>query len=77
MAQVSVSYSPSYGSPVVTEFTSSNEAIVIDSSGNLTLGLDISGSVTQSGDTFDSTITFRDQYGNSDFTPSVTVNCIW
>ena len=63
-AQVGVSYSPSYGSPVVQSFTSSNEAIVIDSSGNLTLGLDISGSVTQSGDIFTSTITFDDQYGN-------------
>ena len=63
-AQVTVSYSPSYGSQVVQSFTSSNEAIVIDSNGNLTLGLDISGSVTQSGDTFTSTITFDDQYGN-------------
>ena len=63
-AQLSVSYSPSYGSPVVQSYTSSNEAIVVDSSGNLTLGVDISGSVTQSGDTFTSTITFTDQYGN-------------
>jgi len=64
-AQVSVSYSPNDGSAAVQAFTSSNEAIVIDSSGNLTLGLDLSGSVTQSGDTFTSTITFNDQYGNS------------
>ena len=63
-AQVSVSYSPSYGSPVLQSFTSSNQAISIDNSGNLTLGLDLSGSVTQSGDNISSTITFSDQYGN-------------
>ena len=64
-AQLTVSYgSPNYGTAVVQSFTSSNEAIVVDSSGNLTLGVDISGSVTQSGDTFTSTITFDDQYGN-------------
>ena len=62
--QVGVSYSPSYGSPVVQSYTSSNDAIVIDSSGNLTLGVNLSGSVTQSGDTFNSTITYRDQYDN-------------
>ena len=45
-AQVSVSYSPSYGSPVVTEFTSSRQGISVDSSGNLTAGYDFSGSVT-------------------------------
>ena len=63
-AQVSVSYSPSYGSPVVQSYTSSNAAITIDNSGNLTLGIDLSGSTTQSGDTISSTITFRDQYDN-------------
>jgi len=63
-AQLSVSYSPNYGSAVVQSYTSSNAAIVVDGSGNLTLGVDISGSVTQSGDTFTSTITFRDQYDN-------------
>ena len=63
-AQLSVSYSPSHGSPVVQSYTSSNAAIAVDGSGNLTLGLDISGSVTQSADTINSTITFADQYGN-------------
>ena len=72
-SQVSVSYSTSYGSPVVQSFTSSNEAIAIDNSGNLTLGLNISGSTTGSGDTITSTITFVDQYGNQD-TGTVTVN---
>ena len=72
-SQVSVSYSTSYGSPVVQSFTSSNEAISIDNSGNLTLGLNISGSTTGSGDTITSTITFVDQYGNQD-TGTVTVN---
>jgi hypothetical protein len=70
-AQVSVSYSPTYGSPSVQTFSSSNPAIAIDNSGNLTLGVDISGSVTQSGDTITSTITFTDEYGNSN-TDTVT-----
>jgi hypothetical protein len=72
-SQLSVSYSTSYGTPTVQSYTSSNPAIVIDSSGNLTLGLHISGSTTGSGDTISSTITFTDQYGNSD-NDSVTVN---
>lgn len=63
-ADVNVSYSPSYGSPVVQSFTSSNAAIVINSAGNLTLGVNISGSATGSGDTISSTITYQDQYGN-------------
>ena len=63
-AQVTVSYSPNYGTAAVQSFTSSNDAIDIDSSGNLTLGIDLSGSTTQSGDTIDTTITFRDQYDN-------------
>ena len=65
LANISVSYSPNYGSQVAT-LSSSNPAIVVDGSGNLTLGVDLSGSVTQSGDTFSSTISWTDQYGNSD-----------
>ena len=83
-ADVNVSYSPSYGSPSVQAFTSSNAAIVINNSGNLTLGLDISGSSTGSGDTIESTITYQDQYGNvgsgtvtanvfANLAPSVTI----
>jgi hypothetical protein len=41
---------------------------VVDGSGNLTLGVDLSGSVTQSGDTFTSLISWEDQYGNQDST---------
>ena len=63
-AQVGVSYSPAYAGATVQSFTSSNAAIVIDGSGNLTLGTTLSGSDTQSGDSFASTITFRDQYDN-------------
>ena len=64
-AQLTVSYgSPNYGSAVVQSFTSSMSSISVDNSGNLTLNVDLSGSVTQSGDTFTSTITFRDQYDN-------------
>jgi len=65
LANISVSYSPNYGSQTPT-LTSSNPAIVLDGSGNLTLGVDLSGSVTQSGDTFSSTISWTDQYGNTD-----------
>jgi hypothetical protein len=67
LANISVSYSPNYGSQVPT-LTSSNPAIVVDGSGNLTLGVDLSGSVTQSGDTFTSLISWEDQYGNQDST---------
>jgi hypothetical protein len=70
-SQVSVSYSPNYGSQIVQLFTSSNPSVQIDSSGYLTLGVDLSGSVTQSNDTFTSTITWEDQYGNTD---SRTIN---
>jgi len=65
-SRVTVSYSPNYGSQVVQSFTSTNPAVLIDSSGYLTLGVDLSGSVTQSGDTFTSTIGWTDQYGNTD-----------
>ena len=40
----------------------------MDGLGNLTLGVDLSGSLTQSGATFDSTISWVDQYGNTDST---------
>ena len=84
-ADVGVSYSTSYGSPSVQAFTSSNAAIVVNSNGNLSLGVDISGSATSSGDTIVSTITYQDQFGNigsgtvtanifSNLAPSVTVS---
>ena len=72
-SQLTVSYSPSYGSPAVATFTSTNEAIAIDNSGNLTLALNLSGSTTQSTDTISSNITFADQYNNIG-SGSVTVN---
>lgn len=74
---VSVSYSPSYGSPVVQSFTSSNAAIAISSSGQLFIATDISGSSTGSGDTITSDITFRDQYdniGSGSITVNITLN---
>ena len=64
VGQLSVSYSPNYGSAVVQSYTSSMSSIAVDNSGNLTLNVDISGSATQSSDTFQTTITFRDQYDN-------------
>jgi hypothetical protein len=66
-SQMSVSYSPNYGSQVVqgSSWTSSNPAISINTSGQLSLALDISGSTTSSGDDIVSTIGFQDQYGNA------------
>ena len=72
-SQVTVSYSPSHGSPSVASFTSSHPAVSINSSGNLSMALPVSGSPSSSGDTFVSTIGFTDQYGNSG-TGTVTVN---
>ena len=64
IADVNVTYSPSAGGQSVSSFSSSNPAILINSAGNLSLGVNISGSVTQSGATIQSLITFQDQYGN-------------
>jgi hypothetical protein len=76
--QISVTYSPSYGSPAATNFTSTNTLIAINSStGVLSVGTDISGSGNVSGDTLTTTIGWEDQYGNtdnSDFNISVTTN---
>ena len=72
--QLTVSYSPSYGSPSVASFTSSlDETIAINSSGQLSLLVDLSGSATSSGDTITPTITFQDQYGNLG-SGSITIN---
>ena len=73
VADVNVTYSPSAGSQTVQSFNSTNPAIQIDSNGNMTLGVNLSGSVTQSGDTISTTITFQDQYGNIG-SGSVTAN---
>jgi len=72
-SQLTVSYSPTYNSAAVQSFTSSNAAIVVDDSGNLTLNVNLSGSSTGSGDTISSDITFQDQYGNLG-SGSLTVN---
>ena len=64
LAQIGVSYSPNHGSAAVKTFSSLNPAITINNSGNLTLGVNLSGSATQSGDTISSVITYTDQYGN-------------
>ena len=76
-SQLTVSYSPNYGSQAVSSFTSSNSAVVVDSSGYVTVNVNISGSSTGSGDTILSDITFADQYGNigsGSFTGSVFAN---
>ena len=72
-SQLTVSYSPQYNSAAVQEFTSSNDAIRVDGSGNLTMGIPLLGSPTASGDTIPTTITYRDQFGNIG-SGSVTVN---
>ena len=59
-----VTYSPQHNSAAVTSFTSSNAAILVNSSGNLSLGVRLSGSTTGSGATITSTITYQDQYNN-------------
>jgi len=71
---VSVTYSPSYGSPAAQNFSSTSPFIDINSStGELTVGNDISGSANTSGDTISTTIGWEDQYGNTD-SVSVDVN---
>lgn len=76
-ADLGVSYSPNYGTQAVSSFTSSNAAIVVNNNGNLSLGLDISGSSTGSGFSITSDITFQDQYnnlGSGSITVSVVAN---
>ena len=72
-AQLTVSYTGSFGAQSVQSFTSSNPAIVVSNNGNVTLAVNLSGSVTQSGATISSNITFQDQYGNVG-SGSVTAN---
>ena len=72
--QISVSFSPSYNSPVAQNFTSTSDLIAINSStGLLTVDTDVSSSDSQSGDTITTTIGWEDQYGNSD-TANFTIN---
>ena len=70
-SQLTVSYSPQYNS--ISSIIYIIKCIAIDNSGNLTLGVHISGSSTGSGDTISSTITFRDQFDNIG-SGSITVN---
>ena len=72
-ADLGVTYSPQYNSAAVQSFTSSNSAIVVNNSGNLTIGQNVSGSSSGSGNTYTSTITYRDQYDNIG-TGNITVN---
>ena len=72
--EVSVSYSPNYGSQSATNFASSNALIAIDSSnGKIKAGGNISGSGNTNGDTITSTISWNDQYGNNG-NDTITVN---
>ena len=67
-----VTYSPNYNSAAYNSISSSNHRIVVDGSGDLTLGQSISGSFN-SGDSITSTINWSDQYGNTD-TDTISVN---
>ena len=76
-ASMSVAYSTSYGNPVAQNFTSSSPLVAITSGGLLSAQINISGSVSASGDTITTTIGWEDQYGNTDtadFNISVTTN---
>ena len=70
-----VTYSPQLNSAAVASFTSSNSDINVSSTGALTLGFNLSGSVSSSGDTLGSNITFRDQYDNIG-SGSITINVV-
>ena len=71
---VSVSYSPNYGTQAATSFSASSAVIDChETTGELTLASNISGSSISSGDTITSTIFWNDQYGNSD-NSSININ---
>ena len=63
-SDLNVSYSPNYNSQAVQSFTSSNAAIAVDNNGGLSMNVDVSSTTSGSGDTINTDITFRDQYGN-------------
>ena len=63
-SDLNVSYSPNYNSQAVQSFTSSNAAIAVDNNGGLSMNVDLSTTTSGSGDTINTDITFRDQYGN-------------
>jgi hypothetical protein len=73
-AQLSVSYSPNYGSQVVQSYTSSRQGISVDSSGNLTAGYDFSGSVTSTD--YTSTALVSDSTNSTLYGKSLHVNGI-
>ena len=64
-----------YTSDQTGTWSSSNPSIVINSSGQLSIGLDLSGSVTQSGETIDTTITFTSTFGTTT-TDSLSVSVV-
>jgi len=74
---LSVSYNPQFNSAAVQNYTSSNSAISIGTTGDITLNLNLSGSATGSGATISSNITFQDQYntiGSGSISIAVTAN---
>jgi len=67
-----VTYSPQYNLAAVQSFTSSNALINVTSVGALSIAQNVSGSYT-GGQTFTSSITFRDQFDNIG-SGSITIN---
>ena len=75
-AGLTITYDSSEGNPTLSTMVSSDNRIAIEIIGNtgaLRLNQDISGSSTQAGDSFTSTITYTDNYGNSD-TENIQIN---
>jgi hypothetical protein len=64
-----------YTSDQTGTWSSSNPAIVINSSGQLSMGVQLNGSVTQSGETIDTTITFVSDFGSTT-TDSISVSVV-
>ena len=64
-----------YTSDQTGNWSSSNPAIVINSSGQLSMGVELSGSVTQSGETIDTTITFTSDFGSTT-TDSISISVV-
>ena len=64
-----------YTSDQTGTWSSSNPAIVINSNGQLSMGVQLNGSATQSGETIDTTITFVSDFGSTT-TDSLSVSVV-
>ena len=73
-ADVNVTYSPNYGSPAAEQFRTLHSTIAIDTTGNLSVKQDISGSFA-GGSSISPTIYWLDNYGNEG-TGSITIQIV-